>query len=99
MFKPKSWRFRGNELKYVRDVLNTGFKAGADGAYTTKLEKKFSEVYGTKYSIAFNSGTSTLHSIFLAIDCGPGDEVLVPALAPLMCGLSIYYTGATQILF
>jgi perosamine synthetase len=97
MFKPKSWRFRGNELKYVRDVLNTGFKAGADGAYTTKLEKKFSEVYGTKYSIAFNSGTSTLHSIFLAIDCGPGDEVLVPALAPLMCGLSIYYTGATPV--
>lgn len=97
MFKVKSWRFRGNELKYVKSVLNTGFKAGADGAYTTRLEKKFSSVYGTNYAIAFNSGTSTLHSIFLAINCGPGDEVLVPALTPLMCGLSIHYTGATPV--
>jgi perosamine synthetase len=97
MFKAKSWRFRGNELKYVKTVLNAGFKAGTDGAYTTKLERKFSNVYGTKYSIAFNSGTSTLHSIFLAINCGPGDEVLVPALTPLMCGLSIHYTGATPV--
>jgi perosamine synthetase len=29
--------------------------------------------------------------------CGPGDEVLTPALTPLMCGLAPYYTGATPV--
>ena len=33
----------------------------------------------------------------LALDCGPGDEVLVPSLTPLMCGLTIHYTGATPV--
>lgn len=92
-----NWRFLGNEKKYLTEVLHSGFKAGADGAFTTKLETEFARVYKQKYAIAFNSGTTTLHAILLALDCGPGDEVLVPSLTPLMCGLSIYYTGATPV--
>jgi perosamine synthetase len=97
MFKAKSWRFKGNEAKYVKQVLDSGFKAGSDGAFTTKLEKLFALSYEQKYAIAFNSGTSTLHSILLGIGCKTGDEVLVPSLTPLMCGLSIHYTGATPV--
>lgn len=92
-----AWRFEGNERKYLEEVLSTGFRAGADGAFTTRLEKYFSDAYKTSYSIAFNSGTSTLHAALLAMGCGPGDEVLTPALTPLMCGLAPYYTGATPV--
>ena len=28
-----AWRFDGNEHKYVKEVLSTGFRAGADGAF------------------------------------------------------------------
>jgi perosamine synthetase len=97
MKKIKSWRFQGNERNYLTEVLNSGFKAGADGAFTTKLEKLFSEKYNQEYAIAFNSGTTTLHSILLAIGCTSKDEVLVPSLTPLMCGLAIHYTGATPV--
>jgi perosamine synthetase len=97
MKRIKSWRFKGNELKYLTNVLNSGFKAGADGAFTTKLEGLFSEKYRQEYAVAFNSGTTTLHAILLAIGCKPKDEVLVPSLTPLMCGLAIYYTGATPV--
>jgi perosamine synthetase len=90
----KSWRFKGNEQRYVQDVLNSGFKAGSDGAYSSRFEKEFARKYGQKYGIAFNSGTTTLHTALLAIGCEPGDEVLVPSLTPLMCGLAIHYTGA-----
>ena len=93
----KSWRFQGNELSYLKAVLNTGFKAGADGAFTTKLEGLFSKEYHQEYAIAFNSGTTTLHAILLAIGCKSNDEVLVPSLTPLMCGLAIHYTGATPV--
>ena len=33
-----SSRFGGNEVAYIMDVLKSGFKAGADGAFTTRLE-------------------------------------------------------------
>ena len=77
MRKVKSWRFQGNELKYVKQVLDFGFKAGSDGAFTSRLENLFSKIYSQKFAIAFNSGTSTLHAILLGIDCKDGDEVLV----------------------
>ena len=92
-----AWRFKGNERKYLEEVLSTGFRAGSDGAFTARLEGYFSNVYKTRFSIAFNSGTSTLHAALLAMGCGPGDEVLTPALTPLMCGLAPYYTGATPV--
>ena len=92
-----SWRFQGNELRYLVEVLESGFKAGADGAFTTRLEKEFSDSHKSKYAIAFNSGTSTLHAILLALGVGCGDEVLVPSLTPLMCGLTPHYTGATPV--
>ena len=43
-----SWRFQGNELRYLEEVLETGFKAGADGAFSTRLEKSFAEKYQRK---------------------------------------------------
>ncbi len=92
-----AWRFDGNERRYVEEVLSTGFRAGSDGAFTTRLESLFSEVYGVPFSITFNSGTSALHASLLAMGCGPGDEVLTPALTPLMCGLAPHYTGATPV--
>jgi perosamine synthetase len=92
-----NWRFTGNELKYLKEVLELGFKAGADGAFSTLLEKEFAQLYKTKYSIAFNSGTSTLHAALLALGCMAKDEVLVPSLTPLMCGLAPYYTGAIPV--
>ena len=92
-----AWRFNGNERKYIEEVLATGFRAGADGAFTTRLEKSFSSAYKVRYGIAFNSGTTTLHSILLAMGCSKGDEVLTPALTPAMCGLAPHYTGATPV--
>ena len=95
--KDYGWRLRGNERKYIEEVLSSGFRAGADGAFTTRLEKYFAELHGVPYAIAANSGTSTLHAILLAMGCKKGDEVLTPALTPLMCGLAPHYTGATPV--
>ena len=92
-----AWRFNGNERQYLEEVLSTGFRAGADGAFTSRLEKFFAKIYGVKYGITFNSGTTTLHSILLAMDCSQGDEILTPALTPAMCGLAPHYTGATPV--
>mgnify|MGYP000488213031 CR=1 FL=1 len=62
-----NWRFQGNEKKYLNEVLEAGFKAGADGAFSTRLESLFSEKYDVGYAIAFNSGTTTMHAALLAL--------------------------------
>ena len=91
------WRFQGNERNYIEEVLSTGFRAGADGSFSMRLEQFWSQMHEVPYAVTFNSGTSTLHASLLAIGCSAGDEVLVPALTPLMCGLAPHYTGATPV--
>jgi len=92
-----SWRFEGNERKYVEEVLLNGFRAGADGTFKQRLEMFWAKTHNSGYGVASNSGTSALHIALLALGVGPGDEVLTPALTPLMCGLTPHYTGATPV--
>jgi len=43
-----------------------------------EFETAFANMIGTRHALAMNSGTSTLHSAYVAAGVGPGDEVLVP---------------------
>ena len=93
----KSWRFDGNELKYISEVLDNGFRAGLDGAMTERVEALFAEKFNLPFAVAFNSGTSTLHAALSAFKVGPGDEVIVPNLSPIMCGIAPVFCGATPV--
>lgn len=65
--------------------------------YVTRLERTFADIMGRRHAIAMNSGTSTLHASLLALGVGPGDEVIVPALGPIMTAAAVILTGATPI--
>jgi perosamine synthetase len=93
----KGWRFTGNEHTNLLEVLNNGFAAGADGSMNERLEALFAQTLGLPYAISFNSGTGTLHAVLHAFGIGPGDEVIVPALAPAMCGFTPLHAGATLV--
>lgn len=93
----KNWRFLGNEAAYVQEVLDSGFSAGATGTMNERLEKAFAQAHGLGYAVTANSGTSTLHMALHAFGVNPGDEVLVPALAPAMCGFCIWQAGAIPV--
>lgn len=75
-----TWRFSGNELQYVREVIDSGFGSGTSGNMNNLFERAFSEKIGVKYAITFNSGTSTLHAALHAIGVNEGDEVIIPPL-------------------
>lgn len=90
------WRFSGNEKKYISYLFRKGFKF-KDIPFSEKLEKKWSKIHNIKYSICINSCTSALHVAFLSIGISKGDEVLVPALTPIMCGTSIHLAGGVPI--
>ena len=95
--KNKGWKFKGNERKYLDDVLESGFGATETGSMNERLEKKFAETHKQKFAIAANSGTSTLHMALNACDIKSGDEVIIPSLTVAMCGFAVWQSGAKPI--
>ena len=92
-----SWRFRGNELKYVKEVLESGFGSSTIGTMNQRFEQAFAKRFGSRYAITSNSGTATLHQALMAFGVGPDDEVIVPALTVVMCGYAVIQAGARPV--
>ena len=49
-----SWRFDGNERKYLEQVLSSGFRAGADGVFilgTPNFDSGAARRYGNKFRL------------------------------------------------
>lgn len=90
----KGRRFKGNELKYLKEVLDSDFKSSSSGSMNRKFEKLFASTFGVRYAIASTSGTTALHQALAACGVGPGDEVIVSPLTVAMCGYAILYTQA-----
>ena len=56
----------------------TGEEHGPEG---TALEQEWAEFNGSKYAMAFNSGTAAIHTALFAAGVGPGDEVITTAFS------------------
>ncbi len=81
------------EIQAVIDCLNDGWLAGF-GPRSVEFEEKVSELFGKKYGLFVNSGSSAILLGLNALNLEKGDEVLTPActfsttLAPIIqCGL------------
>ena len=93
----QAWRFTGNELKYIQEVLASGSLSARHGKMADRFEKLFAKTMGTKYAIALNSGTSTLHCAVAAAGVGYGDEVIVPALTIVCTGAAVIHHNGTPV--
>jgi len=90
-------KYLGNELKYLGKVLEGESWSATGGSWTIGLEKAFSKKIGTKYGVAFNSGTSTLHACLEALGVGAGDEVISPALTVIMDSTATIHANAIPV--
>ena len=73
-------KYFGNEEKYIRQVLNSEDWSSTSGSWNIKLEQEFAKRFGSKYAVAFNSGTSTIHASLKAAGIKPGDQVISPSI-------------------
>src|ERR1700712_293404 len=87
----------GNEWKYVKDCLDTGWVSSV-GAYVDKFEKMSAEFAGTKYAVATSSGTTALHICLVLMGITKDDMVIAPNITFIATLNSIKYTGASPIL-
>ena len=90
-------KYLGNELAYLAKVLEGESWSATGGSWTIGLEQAFSKRIGTRYGVAFNSGTSTLHAALEAVGVGPGDEVISPALTVIMDSTATFHANAVPV--
>ena len=87
----------GNEWKYVKECLDTGWVSSV-GSYVTKFENMVAEFAGCKYGVATSNGTTALHIALLLAGVKQDDYVIAPNVTFIASINSIRYTGADPIL-
>ena len=90
-------KYLGNELDYLKKVLDGESWSATGGSWTQSLEREFAKRFGAKYAVAFNSGTSTLHAALIAAGVEPGDEVISPALTVIMDTTATFHANAVPV--
>lgn len=84
------------EIAYVTDAVTYGWYEQAN-SYVDRFESAFKAYLGRQYAISLPSCTSGLHLSLLALDIGPGDEVIVPDATWIASAAPVSYVGATPI--
>jgi perosamine synthetase len=85
-----------DDVQSVAKVIRRG-TYWATGPEIMDFEKKVANLVGTKYAVAFNSGTSALHAILVAYGIGKGDEVIVPSFSFISTANAPLFVGAKPV--
>jgi dTDP-4-amino-4,6-dideoxygalactose transaminase len=89
---PRRSRLRPEEDEAVLAVLHS--KWLTMGGVTQAFEAEFAAHHHSPHAIAVSNATQALHLALLALDIGPGDEVIVPSLSFVATANCVLYTGA-----
>ena len=87
----------GNEWKYIKDCLDTGWISSV-GGYVNKFEEAIQKYTGAKYAIACVNGTAGLQVSLNLAGVTNNDIVIVPNLTFVASLNAISYTGAQSVL-
>lgn len=87
----------GNEKAYLAECIDTGW-ISSEGPFVERFEKEFAARIGRRHGIAVANGSVALDATVVALDIGPGDEVIMPAFTIISCAAAIVRAGATPVL-
>lgn len=83
----------GREKTYVNQCLDSSW-ISSKGEFIGKFESAFAEYIGAQHATSVCNGTVAIHLALLALDIGPGDEVIVPTLTYIASVNTIIQAGA-----
>lgn len=81
-----------DDLKSVEAVLKGDWLTG--GSVVEDFEKKLCAIAHSPFAVSCSNGTTALHLAMLALDIGPGDVVIVPAITFLASANAARFVGA-----
>lgn len=83
------------EIAAVTEVLASGWVSV--GPQTRAFEHEFAALVGADDAVAVSNGTAALHLAFLALDLGPGAEIVMPSLSFVAAAAMARLAGATPV--
>ena len=92
-----------SQYQRIREPMNARIQAVLDhgqyilGSETLELEKRLAAFAGTRHCIAASSGTDTLLIALMALQIGPGDEVITSPFTFIATGEMIALAGAKPV--
>lgn len=94
------------EIEAVARVMRRGPLSGFHGTWgpnflggqeVQAFEKKFAQYFGVKHAVTFNSATTALHGAMIALEIGPGDEVIVAPYSMAASATCVVNSGGIPI--
>lgn len=97
-----AWRVPLSDVRVDDELLDAASSALASGWWSMgprveQLEARFSADVGVAHALAVSSGTAALQLALLAVGCGNGDEVVLPALNFVAAANVVVRVGATPV--
>ena len=65
------------------------------GPEVEAFETEFASACGARFAVGVGNGTDAITLALRALDIGPGDDVIVPAVTAAFTGLAVIACGAT----
>jgi dTDP-4-amino-4,6-dideoxygalactose transaminase len=79
----------------ILEVLRARKMSGIE--ITKEFEKKYAEMLGRKYALAYNNGTAAILGAMYGLGIGLGDEVICPSITYWASVAQAYSLGATPV--
>jgi dTDP-4-amino-4,6-dideoxygalactose transaminase len=97
-----TWLVPLSDIAVDEELLTAGREAIASGWWSmgprvAELEASFAKLIGCEHALAVANGTAALHLALLALDCGPGDEVVLPSLNFVAAANAVTRVGSTPV--
>jgi perosamine synthetase len=84
-----------DDIAAVVEVLQSDWLT--TGPKVEQFETALGDYVGSRHAVAVSSGTAALHAALAALQIGPGDDVIVPALTFVATANAVVYQGATPV--
>jgi dTDP-4-amino-4,6-dideoxygalactose transaminase len=83
----------GNEYKYIAEAIANGHASG-DGPFTRRCHELLEQELGASRVLLTTSCTHALEMAAILLDCGPGDEVILPSFTFVSTANAFVLRGA-----
>jgi perosamine synthetase len=83
------------DIRAVVEVLRSDWLT--TGPKVAEFEELFARKVGASHAVAVSSGTAALHAAAYALNIGPGDEVIAPAMTFAATANCVVFQGGTPV--